>query len=196
MTFPQLSNFNPDTGEVEGVSARPRYLNNLTGYFLDTAAYQQAIKVGNPLIYSVASVEPAEGEGQLHYGIGRLMPGKIGHEYYFTAGHLHAFRPAAEFYVGLSGEGLMILEHESSRETQVLPLRPNLVVYVPGFTAHRTVNCGSVPLTYLGVYPSQAGHDYGHIAEQNFSKVILDVNGAPTVMDRQAAKLFLERDEH
>lgn len=187
MNFPFLSHFNPETGEVDGIAPKIRLLENLRGYFLDQKAYQQALQKGNPPVYSVTSVEPAQGEGQLHYGVGRLMPGKIGREYYFTAGHLHAFRPAAEFYIGLAGEGLMLLQHEITGETVVQPLRANLVVYVPGNTAHRTVNCGPTPLSYLGVYPAQAGHDYGVIAEKNFNKVVLEIDGQLTVLDRQEA---------
>jgi glucose-6-phosphate isomerase, archaeal len=187
MTFPVLSQFNPETGEVVGYSPKPRFLENLKGYFLDEVAYLQALQAGNPVIYSVTSVEPAHGDGQLHYGLGKIMPGRIGREYYFTIGHLHVFRPAAEFYIGLSGEGMMLLQDEISGETLFQPLKPNLVVYVPGFMAHRTVNCGSTPLTYLGVYPAQAGHDYGSIAVKNFNKVVLEVNGQPALLDRQEA---------
>jgi glucose-6-phosphate isomerase len=85
------------------------------------------------------------------------MPGKIGDEYFLTKGHLHAWRPAAEFYFGLSGEGVMLLEDEATGESRLVPLRPHHAVYVPGHTAHRTVNTGAVPLTYLGVYPARPG---------------------------------------
>jgi glucose-6-phosphate isomerase len=190
-----LTHFNPQTGEVSGLSPRERLLESLRGLFLDKLAFEQSLQKGNPLVYSVTSVEPAEGNGQLHYGIGKLMPGKIGHEYFFTAGHFHAYRPAAEFYIGLSGEGLMLLEDEYTGNTQVLSLHPNSVVYVPGHTAHRTVNCGKRSLTYIGVYPSQAGHDYSVIAERNFNKVVLEIDGKPVVWDRQSAResLKLER---
>jgi glucose-6-phosphate isomerase, archaeal len=187
MALPFLSQFNPETGEVLGISPKERCLDSLQRYFLDQTAFQQTLQQNNPVIYSVASVEPAQGDGQLHYGLGKLMPGKIGAEYYFTAGHFHAYRPAAEFYIGLSGEGLMLLQHEISGETQVQPLKANTIVYVPGYTAHRTVNCGSVPLLYLGVYPAQAGHDYGVIAEKNFDQVVIEVNGSAVVMDRKEA---------
>ena len=191
MTFPLLTQFNPETGEVEGVTSQKRQLHRLEGYFLDESAYQNTIQRQNPLIYSVASVEPAQGDGQLHYGIGKLMPGKIGLEYYFTLGHFHVHRPAAEFYIGLSGQGLMLLQDESTGETQGQPLKPNTAVYVPGHTAHRTINTGDIPLTYLGIYPAEAGHDYGIIAEQNFSKVVLEIDGQPVVMDRQEALAFI-----
>ncbi len=113
-----------------------------------------------------------------------IMPGRIGAEYYLTKGHFHAWRPAAELYIGLRGEGVMLLEDEATGESKLVPLIPNSAVYVPGFTAHRTINTGKVPLTYLGVYPAQAGHDYGLIAERNFRKVVLAVDGKPTLRDR------------
>jgi glucose-6-phosphate isomerase len=124
------------------------------------------------------------------------MPGKIGCEYYFTFGHLHAHRPAAEIYIGLSGEGLMLLQHEITVETQVLPLRSNTVIYVPGFTVHRTINTGDKPLIYVGVYPAQAGHDYGAIAKDNFVKAVLEIEGQPVVMDRQEAAAFISKNEN
>ena len=191
MKFPLPARFERETGEVDGVIARTRHLDGLAGKFIDDLAYQQTLQNGNPMIYSVSTVEAAQGDGQLHYGIGKLMPGKIGCEYYFTLGHMHAHRPAAEVYIGLSGQGLMLLQHEITGETQVHTLKPNTVVYVPGYTAHRTINTGDIPLTYLGIYPAEAGHDYGIIAEQNFSKVVLDIDGQPVVMDRQEALAFI-----
>lgn len=179
-----LSRYNPATGELDGVKPVERYLADLRGCFADTAAYEAALAKGNPLLYRVASVEPASGEGDLHYGIGCLMPGKIGDEYYLTKGHLHAWRPAAEFYFGLTGEGVMLLEDESTGESRLAPLRPNQAVYVPGFTAHRTINTGTVPLTYLGVYPARAGHDYGTIAQKNFRCIVVAGPNGPAMRQR------------
>lgn len=182
-----------ETGEVIGVTPKIRTLDSLKHLFLDQIICQRVLENENPVIYSVASVEPAQGDGQLHYGLGKILPGKIGCEYYFTAGHLHAYRPAAEFYFGIQGEGLMLLQHETSGEVRVLPLRKNTMVYVPGYTAHRTVNCGKTPLVYLGIYPAQAGHEYGIIAERNFDQVVIEINGQPVVMQRQEALRLLEK---
>lgn len=179
-----LSRYDPATGELAGAKPVERHLADLRGCFADSAAYEAALARGNPLLYRVASVEPATGEGDLHYGVGCLMPGRIGDEYYLTKGHLHAWRPAAEFYFGLSGEGAMLLQDEASGESRLVPLRPHHAVYVPGHTAHRTVNTGTVPLTYLGVYPARAGHDYGAIARRNFRHVVLDRAGQPALVPR------------
>jgi glucose-6-phosphate isomerase len=161
-----------------------RYLADVRGSFADTAAYEAALAQGNPLLYEVSAVEPATGDGQLHYGLGILYPGKIGDEYYLTKGHYHTHRPAAEIYIGLKGEGAMVLEDEATGETRLVPLRANSAVYVPGHTAHRTVNTGTEPLVYIGVYPSNAGHDYGAIAKKNFRKIVVARDGQPVLLDR------------
>ena len=184
-SFPhQSARFDPITGAIEGVPRVVRRLSDLRGVFADTDAYEKALAGDDPVIYTVHSIEPAGGQGDLHYGIGTLMPGRIGDEYYMTKGHLHSWRPAAEVYIGLSGSGVMLLEHEKTGDSILLPLEHNGLVYVPGYTAHRTINTGSTALTYIGVFPAQAGHDYAAIAERNFSKVVAERSGRAKMMDR------------
>ena len=180
-----LSRFDPQTGTIEGCKPISRRLSDLKGLFTDSDAFESALHNGNPVVYSVSSIQSAQGVGQLHCGLGVIMPGRIGDEYYFTKGHLHSWRDAAEFYVGLSGQGMMILENETSHESVVIDLLPNSIIYVPDHTAHRTVNVSDTPLVYLGIYPAEAGHDYGTIAERNFKQVIVAKNSKPVVMDRK-----------
>jgi glucose-6-phosphate isomerase, archaeal len=179
-----LSSFDPVTGEIPGAPVVKRHLHDLRGCFADAAAFNAAADGGNPLLYSVAAIEPANGQGDLHYGVGRLMPGRIGTEYFMTKGHLHAWRDAAEIYIGLTGEGVMLLEDETTAESRMVPLGPHQVIYVPGYTAHRTMNTGNVPLTYIGIYPAKAGHDYGAIAKNNFRCVVVERGGRPTMVPR------------
>ncbi len=91
---------------------------------------------------------------------------------------------AAEIYFGLSGNGAMLLEDETTGESQLAPLVAGQVVYVPGYVAHRTVNTGHVPLTYVGVYPARAGHDYAAIADKNFQCLVMERNGAAVMIPR------------
>ena len=67
----------------------------------------------------------------------------------------------------------------------MVPLRPQGVVYVPGQTAHRTMNTGTVPLIYIGVYPARAGHDYTSIAQNNFRCMIVDRGGESVMVERK-----------
>ena len=181
-----LAQLDLETGTIAGSALSARHLSSLAGCFADSAAYAAAIAAGDPPIYSVASVEPAGGAGDLHYGLGTLQPGRVGAEYYMTKGHLHAWRPAAEVYIGLRGAGAMLLEDERSGESALVPLVPQGVVYVPGWVAHRTINTGDAPLVYLGVYPARAGHDYGAIAARNFRHVVVERDGRPALVERQA----------
>ena len=186
MSHPEelLRRFNPLTGEIPGAPTVKRHLQDLRGCFADGMAFEAAAAKGNPLVYTVAAVEPGGGAGDIHCGLGLLMPGSIGGEYYLTRGHLHTWRDAAEFYLGLTGDGVLLLEDEASGESRILPLRPNALVYVPGRTAHRTINVGDAPLTYLGIYPAQAGHDYRPIAERNFRCVVVQRDRRPVLLAR------------
>lgn len=178
--------FDPANGTIDGYPTVEKRLSQLPGIFADNAAYKEALKEGNdPLVYTVTSVVPAQGDGQLHYGIGRILPGRVGREYYMTHGHFHERRIAAEIYIGLKGTGLMLLEDEKGSMARSIDLTPDSIVYVPGHTAHRTINTGPEPLTYIGIYPADAGHDYGALATRNFSKVVAAQNGTPLVSGRQ-----------
>jgi glucose-6-phosphate isomerase len=174
-----------DLNNIEGAERTERRLSDLKGFFADSEAYESALQKNDPVVYHVQGISPADGDGDLHYGLGTLMPGKIGKEYYLTKGHLHSWREAAEVYIGLEGTGLMLLEDEKSGESKILSLEKDSIVYVPGYVAHRTVNCGDTPLKYIGVYPAGAGHDYGAIVERNFYSVIAEIDNEPKLLNRK-----------
>ncbi|MDB5035428.1 MAG: hypothetical protein JWQ98_2669 [Chlorobi bacterium] len=189
-----ISRFDPTAGTLHGGALVTRRLSDLRGIFADEEAYRRALAGGDPVVYTVESMEPGDGDGDLHYGIGRIMPGRIGDEFYMTKGHLHAWRPAAEVYIGLSGSGTMMMEDEATGESALLPLEPNGIVYVPGRTAHRTINTGSEPLTYIGIFPARAGHDYGAIAERNFRMVVAASEAGAEAIERERfIKMIRER---
>jgi glucose-6-phosphate isomerase len=179
-----LANFDMVRGTIGNAPMVRRHLADLRGCFRDSAAYEQALTQGNPLVYSVAAIEGFSGEGDLHYGLGLIHPGCIGDEYYLTKGHFHTWRAAAELYIGLAGAGAMLLEDEATGMSELLPLEPQALVYVPGHTAHRTVNTGDVPLVYLGVYSARAGHDYGALATRNFQQLVVRRDGLPCMVAR------------
>jgi glucose-6-phosphate isomerase, archaeal len=178
------SHFDPRSGTITGFPVVERRLSALRGCFADPAAYEAALRDGDRLVYSVASVDAAQGEGALHYGLGVVHPGRVGDEYFMTKGHLHAKRSAGEFYFGLMGIGMMLLECERTGESRAIPISSGEAVYVPGYAAHRTINTGSLPLAYLGVYPADAGHDYAAIAKKNFRHVVVERFGRPVALER------------
>jgi glucose-6-phosphate isomerase, archaeal len=180
-----ISTFDPLTGRIPGRPLEERRLSDLRGRFVDGVAYEQALQAGDRVVYAVCSVEQPPAEGQLNLAVGWLAPGKIGEEYFMTKGHFHAWRPAAEIYLGLSGSGCLLLESDDDGLAQLVPLQPNAAVYVPGHTAHRTINTGPAPLVYMGVYPAQAGHDYAAIDSRNFRHVVVERNGAPVMVRRE-----------
>ncbi len=176
--------FDPHSAAIAGAPVTERKLSQLEGCYADSPAFKAALERLDAVIYSVSSLELGGGDGDLHIGLGMVMPGKIGAEYHLTRGHLHSWREAAEIYIGLSGSGMMLLEGEDGTDAAV-PLEANAIVYVPGHTAHRTVNTGLEPLTYLGIYPAKAGHDYAAIAQSNFRQVVIEQGGKATVMRRK-----------
>lgn len=184
--------FDPESGEIFERDATVRYLSDVAASFADQAACAELLR-RNPLIYRVTQVEDQNGPGQIHFGLGILMPGKVGREYFMTKGHLHAWRPAAEIYIGVRGRGMMLLEDERSGECRAVPLEAGSTVYVPGHAAHRTINVGDEPLVYWGILSSEAGHDYGTVAERNFRLVVVEQDGQPVVMERSAFQPQLER---
>ena len=171
-------------GKIASHSPVERHLRDVYSAFADQPAANALLASGDPLLYYVTLLDDHNGAGALHYALGVLMPGKVGAEYFMTKGHFHAWRPAAEVYIGLAGQGMMLLEHEETGECTAVTLAENTVVYVPGHTAHRTVNTGSEPLVYWGILSSAAGHDYGAVGTRNFRQVIVEVNGQPVVMER------------
>ena len=132
-----------DTGHISGGRTTERHLSELEDVFENEAARRTLVTQGDRLVYRASSVEAAQGDGDLHYGLGWIAPGKVGEEYHLTRGHLHAWRPAAEVYVGLRGEGLMLLEDEQGAQSRSVPLAAGQVVYVPGHTPINPFPCPS-----------------------------------------------------
>lgn len=158
----------PVLGLLRGAATSTRRLSDLSDLFRDEAAVRDALAADDRLVYSVSTVDAPPLPGALSFGLGRIEPGCVGREFHMTRGHVHAVRDASEVYVGLEGRGLMLLHDLRDEEASVVRMDAGDVVYVPGHVAHRTVNVGREPLRYLGVYPSDAGHDYQAIALRPF----------------------------
>lgn len=158
-----------------------RVLADLGGVFLD----QKACSALSPdtLVYEVSSHLPAaEGTpGGLYFGITRIFPGRVGDEYFMTKGHFHARRDRVEYYWGIEGEGVLILMDEH-RRVWGERMFPGSLHHIPGGTAHRVANTGSVKLSFAACWPSDAGHDYESIAADGFSARLRCLDNKPVLL--------------
>lgn len=175
------------SGELRGsqITVATKTVGDLTGYWHDT----EALANSNPAtpLYTTESWFPdgEQTEGALAWGNTRLLPGKIGREYFMTRGHWHRRRETGELVICVAGEGALVLMNEK-RETRIELLRPGSTHYVPGYTAHRTVNTGSAALVFLCAWTANCEHEYASIREHGFSRLLMEVDGVPQLVARQS----------
>jgi glucose-6-phosphate isomerase len=167
-------------GELLGASGRYRKsFGQLAGLYADTSAFESLLKrFGDEPVYEVTDLRPSSAAGDVITGVTRMVPGKVGDEYFITRGHIHAVPDRSEIYYGEAGNGVMLLESPTG-ETRALPLRPREIVYVPPYWIHRTANVGTTELVFLFVYPADAGQDYGIIERSGGmqSRIVDDGSG-------------------
>ncbi len=179
--FASLINF--ETGLLERYDNKlERKLTDLQGMFSDESAYKEALAKENSVLYEVYEKEVPIESGQLAHAVTILHPGQIGDEYYMTKGHFHEIEDTAELYLGIQGQGGIIMQDKSGK-TSYIDMKPGTLVYVSPFWAHRTVNTGSDIFSFLAIYPAEAGHDYGTIIEKGFAKLVVEQDGKPTLID-------------
>jgi glucose-6-phosphate isomerase, archaeal len=152
-----------------------RRLADLDGLFAEPVAEPRR------LAYRVLEIPAPADNSNLLSSTTILEPGRVGAEYLMTKGHFHAKRDRAEIYLGLAGEGRLLMATEDGR-TAVEPMRRGTVNYVPGGWAHRSINVGAAPLVFFAVYPGDAGYDYGTIEEQGFPVLVLAGVDGPEVV--------------
>lgn len=122
-----------------------------------------------------------DAEGGLLFGSTRLLPGRVGDEYFMTHGHFHALPTRAEIYLPVSGEGLL-LRMDRSGDTWAEPMSPGELLYIDGRHAHRVVNTGTEPLVFWACWPSDAGYDYASIAKDGFALRVVERDGRPALI--------------
>ena len=177
-----LVDFDLQTGFSKTAETTKRYLSQMKDMYCDTAAAEELLKDGDPLIYEFHELGCPERAGDLAFGTTILYPGTVGNEYYMTKGHFHTILETAEVYYTLDGEGYMVMENPEG-DTIELPLKKGEAIYVPRRYAHRSVNTGKKPLVMFYKFAADAGHDYGTIETKGYHKLIVEKDGAPAVMD-------------
>jgi glucose-6-phosphate isomerase len=160
-----------------------RKLKDLDGFFADKQATETILNSGqDPIIYEVHECLQPQEVGHLNCGTTILYPGKIGDEFYMTKGHFHVKETSSEVYLGLAGEGLILLQSRTDN-SECLAMREGDVIYVPPGWAHRTVNVGAEKLVFFFAYQADAGHDYESVRKHGFSKLVVERRGRVEVVD-------------
>jgi len=174
--------FDLKTGLSKNFESLKRYASNMKGMYLDSEAENSLIENGNPLMYEFHELGAPSEPGDVAAGTSILYPGKVGNEYFMTAGHFHTILDTAEVYYCLNGEGYMLMENKEG-DVQPKQISKGQMVYVPKGYAHRSINTGDVPFITFFAFRGDAGHDYGTIKEKGFSKLIVEENGKPKIID-------------
>lgn len=153
-------------GGLSGATGRyVKRLADLSGLYGDAAAFAAAVEEGGDrIVYEVQDYRPSAAAGDLIFGVTRMVPGRIGREYFLTRGHIHARADRPEIYTGEAGRGLMLMEAPSG-EIRIVEIEPRTVCYVPPYWIHRSVNVGAEELVMSFCYPADAGQDYGIIEQ-------------------------------
>lgn len=174
--------FDPLSGLLTGdIRESQTVLENMQGLYADEEARLDLPQ--DTAVYRVqAHYAEQEGvAGGLFWGTSFINPGLVGDEYFMTKGHYHAERETAEYYLCISGEGLLLLMNERG-ETTWKELSAGTLCYIPRRQAHRLVNTGDSVLAVGACWPSNAGHDYGSIRQEGFGVRVKKIGGVPTVI--------------
>ncbi|MGH2776995.1 MAG: glucose-6-phosphate isomerase family protein [Actinomycetota bacterium] len=153
-----------------------RRLSDLDGY------YQNQTADSNNLVYRVFGIPVPETNSEVLCSTTVLEAGEVGGEYYMTKGHFHTQRDRAEIYIGLSGEGRLVMATEDGRHA-VETMRRGTVNYIPGGWAHRSVNVGEEPLVFFAAYIGDAGHDYEAIERRGFPVLVKKGEDGPLIVE-------------
>lgn len=158
-----------------------RRLSDMKTMYHDQAAMARMLAAGDPLLYEVYEVHVPSEAGHLNHCCSVVYPGQVGDEYYMTKGHFHAVEGTAEIYVGLQGEGMLLMQTRDGQAAHIA-FRPGVMAYIPPHWAHRMVNTCKERFIFLGVYPGDAGHNYGAIEQTGFVKLVVERNGSPVLV--------------
>ena len=176
---PVATRIEPDTGKLLGANGHyTKYIAELAGCYADEAAFERVkAQRGHEIAYSVDQFASGTASHDLIYGTSTLEPGDVAGEFFMTRGHLHRKADRPEIYHCISGRGVMLMETLDGR-TSSIELSPSVVVYVPPFWIHRSVNVGSKRLVTLFSYPADAGQDYEIIKAAGGMSILVVSDGS------------------
>ncbi len=164
------------------VGASNRYvktLGDLRGLYEDAAAFKELVgrSGADSVAYEVTDFKPSSAAGDMIFGVTRMLPGRVGREFFLTRGHIHANANRPEIYYGEAGRGVMLLESPEG-EIRTIEIAPRTVCYVPPYWIHRSVNVGTQDLVMTFAYPADSGQDYSIIEDSAGMKARVVDDGA------------------
>lgn len=185
---PSLVSLDLARGVITGKAVLESFkaLGDLANVFHDRAAH--ARHDPGQEVYRVRSWLPVPigTEGGLFWGVTVLQPGKVGDEYFMTHGHFHLNPTRAEYYLTVSGSG-MLIRMDRERRTWGETMAPGSLHYIHGEHAHRVANTGGEPLVFWACWGSDAGYDYGTIAERGFGARLVERDGQPVFVPEDSS---------
>lgn len=173
-------------GELAGATNRyVKRMADLDGLYEDRSAFETLRStMGETVVYEVTDYKPSADAGDMIIGVTRMIPGKVGREYFLTRGHIHANANRPEMYYGESGRGIMLLESPAG-EIRTVEIGPRTMCYVPPYWIHRSVNVGPDDLVMTFAYPADSGQDYAIIEKAGGmrSRIVDDGKGNWVAVD-------------
>jgi glucose-6-phosphate isomerase, archaeal len=159
-----------------------RKLSMMKGMFFDAESERENLGGKDPAIYSFCEKILPEESGHLQIAMTSINPGKIGEEYFMTKGHYHKLAHTSEIYLGLEGEGCLLMQTVEG-DFASIDIRPGVLAYIPPYWGHRMVNTGYTSFIFFAVYPGDAGHNYGDIEKTGFVKLLVEQDGNPVLIN-------------
>ena len=162
--------------EIDRISVAPagptltRRLSDLEGLFADKRQWESDMADDDRVVYTVLSTPVPEIPRELPQSITTIQPGSCGGEFYMTKGHQHP-DPQAEIYLGLEGTGGLLLF--DGERAEYVEMAPGVMGYIPPHWAHRSINTGPEPYSFLAVYPGSAGHDYQWVLDNGMGNRVM-----------------------
>lgn len=141
------------------------------------------------IMYDVFSYtkEDEKNPFNLNYGLSVLHPVYVNGECNMTRGHYHYDEKFPEIYVGLSGEGLLMLMSKNG-ECKIEKVFKGSVHHIEGRYAHRLINTGDDDLRVQAVWSPCAGHDYDEINKKGFKYRVFKIDGKIEVRENELFK--------
>lgn len=176
--------YNLQTGNFydgdESITYATKYLNEVINIYENQNIDKELLE---QVTYEVQVHDPNAGQdGALQFGTSRLKPGTVNGEFFMTKGHMHEIANRSEYYLCLSGSGLLLLMDED-RKTTIVEMSKESICNIPGHVSHRLVNIGDEDLVVMACWNSDAGHDYEQIANDGFSVRIFKADTGYTVKE-------------